>query len=82
VINARQFQTHGVSGLGFKDFGMGYTLSGGHLLLKSLEEFEGRLAKSDHDCYPRVEHLRTWLFARHSNLRGLDEKEERKNRLI
>ena len=49
AIHPGQFQLHGVAGLGFADFGVGNALSGGQLLLETLEQTEGGLAEGQHD---------------------------------
>ena len=49
ALHPGQFQPHGVAGFGFTDFGVGNALSNRQLLLETLEQIEGGLAKGQHD---------------------------------
>ena len=49
AVHTRQFQLHGVAGFGFADFSVGNAFGGGQLLLETLEQLEGGLAKGQHD---------------------------------
>ena len=50
AVDARQFKSHRVARLGLMDFGVGYPLGRGQLLIKSFEQIEGGGMQGQHDC--------------------------------